>query len=770
MFTCGISGHTPAHPVVTRTGGVLFEKALIEAYIDLHHQCPITGGPLEREDLVPLRTPTPTTAFASSDEREKNGAAVRQLVQDEAVLATTTPTMTQSTLAAVPSLVDRLQMEWCGLQLEQFQLRQQLLQTQHALAHALHKNEAAVRVVGRLASQVNALEEQLTNSTKNASSAASSSSPSTGPIALPGPVSAMLDAHAHQQRESRRRHQQSRQANANAPAQVKVEECPMMMEGGEGDDRAGATAGVTAMTAMTTATATVVVAVGNTEGQIHLLTTSSSSSASTKMTMTLAGVGHTDAIHTLTSFTTPSSVTAAAPSSWLLSGSFDKSVKLWELVVDPTAAASSALNHAEKEEEEGGDEKKRRRTEETTAQEASTTTTTTTPSSSSSHMALLCRQTLYYPHGVTTLAANTVATVDSSADSHHQHHRFLFAAGGVHSPHVYLSDVERGEHIASVDLLRSGNGGGSALQRDFAPGACVTQAALHPYGSIGGLLLHQPSTSATTSSSSLGSLFWDSPSSAAFTGGTSVVALWDVKAMARDTLIPITPAMLLAAERRARNQHTAAPLTQQQAAAAGVAVSLDFAPDAVTMAVGLSTGAALVWDLRKVQEPLVYLPPSPTARVLTATSGAVRGPRAATMMMKAAACPAVVRFSPTQRQGAGVLAVVAGTEVSCYPLSKLASASGVSSASSSSHNDHPHGDKDKDKDDDVVALGGSRTVLHGAAPRRPGAFYARDVTWMPTGTRFGGGSFSAETAAERTTLGLVVGSCYGGVASCDVVV
>ena len=53
-----VSGATPEEPVVSKNSGLLFEKSLIEKYIDEHKQCPITKEPLTLEDLLPLKTST----------------------------------------------------------------------------------------------------------------------------------------------------------------------------------------------------------------------------------------------------------------------------------------------------------------------------------------------------------------------------------------------------------------------------------------------------------------------------------------------------------------------------------------------------------------------------------------------------------------------------------------------------------------------------------------------------------------------------------------
>lgn len=50
-----VSGEVPQIPVVSVKSGHLFEKSLIEKYIEEHHKCPVTGADLESEDLVEVK-------------------------------------------------------------------------------------------------------------------------------------------------------------------------------------------------------------------------------------------------------------------------------------------------------------------------------------------------------------------------------------------------------------------------------------------------------------------------------------------------------------------------------------------------------------------------------------------------------------------------------------------------------------------------------------------------------------------------------------------
>ncbi|KAI3626449.1 hypothetical protein CBS9595_001810 [Malassezia furfur] len=56
------SGEAPKEPVVSKKSGLLFEKRLIERYIDEHGKDPITGEELSVDDLLPVKS-SPHTAF-----------------------------------------------------------------------------------------------------------------------------------------------------------------------------------------------------------------------------------------------------------------------------------------------------------------------------------------------------------------------------------------------------------------------------------------------------------------------------------------------------------------------------------------------------------------------------------------------------------------------------------------------------------------------------------------------------------------------------------
>jgi pre-mRNA-processing factor 19 len=118
MYCC-LTGVVPDEPVVSRLNGTLYERRVIEKYIDQHHRDPNTKEPLAKDDLIPVRS----------------GAANGP----RAVTA-----------ATIPGLLAQLHSEWDAVMLEQFGLRQQLAAAQQELSHALYKHDAACRVITKL--------------------------------------------------------------------------------------------------------------------------------------------------------------------------------------------------------------------------------------------------------------------------------------------------------------------------------------------------------------------------------------------------------------------------------------------------------------------------------------------------------------------------------------------------------------------------------------------------------------------------------------------
>lgn len=131
---CAISGEAPREPVASRKSGNVFEKRLIEAHIAENHTDPVTGEDLSVEDLLALNAPQIVTPRAPN-------------------------------FTSIPALLSAFQNEWDSLILETHTLKQQLAQTRQELSTALYQNDAATRVIARLARERDEAREALSNVT-----------------------------------------------------------------------------------------------------------------------------------------------------------------------------------------------------------------------------------------------------------------------------------------------------------------------------------------------------------------------------------------------------------------------------------------------------------------------------------------------------------------------------------------------------------------------------------------------------------------------------
>ncbi|KAK8113152.1 cell cycle control protein [Apiospora sp. TS-2023a] len=116
---CAISGEPAEEPVISKLSGHVFEKRLIEKWIEENGKDPITSDDLTLDDLLPVKTAR--------------------------VVRPRPPTLT-----SIPALLSTFQNEWDAMALESFNLREQLQRTREELSTALYQNDAAVRVIARL--------------------------------------------------------------------------------------------------------------------------------------------------------------------------------------------------------------------------------------------------------------------------------------------------------------------------------------------------------------------------------------------------------------------------------------------------------------------------------------------------------------------------------------------------------------------------------------------------------------------------------------------
>ncbi|EFA82568.1 WD40 repeat-containing protein [Heterostelium album PN500] len=123
---CSISGDVPQEPVVSIKTGNVYEKRLIEKYIDTNGREPTTGEPLSITDIVVI-------SKQSMSGGGVGGAKPRT-----------------SNATSIPSMLQMFQNEWDALMLETFTLKQQFEQVRQELAHSLYQYDASCRVIARL--------------------------------------------------------------------------------------------------------------------------------------------------------------------------------------------------------------------------------------------------------------------------------------------------------------------------------------------------------------------------------------------------------------------------------------------------------------------------------------------------------------------------------------------------------------------------------------------------------------------------------------------
>ncbi|KAJ9150762.1 Pre-mRNA-processing factor 19 [Pleurostoma richardsiae] len=159
---CAISGEVPEEPVVSKKTGTVFEKRLVEKFVEESGKDPVTGEEMDLEDLLPIKTAR--------------------------VVRPRPPTLT-----SIPALLSTFQNEWDALALETYKLKQQLAQTREELATALYQHDAAVRVIARLSKERDEARDALSKITVSAGAAANGDAMAVDNEALPEELAAKVD-------------------------------------------------------------------------------------------------------------------------------------------------------------------------------------------------------------------------------------------------------------------------------------------------------------------------------------------------------------------------------------------------------------------------------------------------------------------------------------------------------------------------------------------------------------------------------------------------
>lgn len=118
-FYCAISGEICQNAVVSVKSGHVYERRVIEKYLEQTGKCPISDQQLGKEDLIDLK------ATSLHKPRPANGTNI-------------------------PSLITIFQSEWDALMLELYTTKQNLETVREELSHALFQYDAATRVISRL--------------------------------------------------------------------------------------------------------------------------------------------------------------------------------------------------------------------------------------------------------------------------------------------------------------------------------------------------------------------------------------------------------------------------------------------------------------------------------------------------------------------------------------------------------------------------------------------------------------------------------------------
>jgi pre-mRNA-processing factor 19 len=128
---CALSGIATSFPVVSKKTGHVFEKQLIEKYIETTGKCPITHTELNKEDLVEVKGEN------FSKPRTVSTTSLTGLFKD-------------------------MQTEFNSLLVESYNLKKDVTNAKNELSHALYQYDASCRVINKLIRERDYIRDQIT--------------------------------------------------------------------------------------------------------------------------------------------------------------------------------------------------------------------------------------------------------------------------------------------------------------------------------------------------------------------------------------------------------------------------------------------------------------------------------------------------------------------------------------------------------------------------------------------------------------------------------
>eukprot|EP01147_Barroeca_monosierra_P009068 gene9068-1382_t len=114
-----VSGSVPEEPVISPKSGAVFERRLIEKYLQESNVDPVSGEELDITELIP--------------------------VKGHSIVTPRAPNAT-----SIPTLLKTFQDEWDAQMLETFELKKHVMELRQELTHSLYQHDASCRLIARL--------------------------------------------------------------------------------------------------------------------------------------------------------------------------------------------------------------------------------------------------------------------------------------------------------------------------------------------------------------------------------------------------------------------------------------------------------------------------------------------------------------------------------------------------------------------------------------------------------------------------------------------